>query len=201
MSLVIGVDEAGYGPNLGPLVITATVWEVPGDAREFDFWRSLRRVLSSKPPQAARKAVAVGGSGGTVVARRRARRLHVADSKQVYSPTRGLGPLETSVLSLLGCQAKCGTLAELWRHLCPHADGTDCTEPWFDGDGLSLSLPLEADHGDIAMFVERLRQQFAEVGIRLRCVASDIVLTGRFNALTETLGGKGAALSRSTLEL
>jgi hypothetical protein len=31
MALLIGMDEAGYGPNLGPLVISATAWEVPGD--------------------------------------------------------------------------------------------------------------------------------------------------------------------------
>ncbi|MDR0705154.1 MAG: hypothetical protein LBF88_09205 [Planctomycetaceae bacterium] len=29
--LIIGTDEAGYGPNLGPLVISATVWESPTD--------------------------------------------------------------------------------------------------------------------------------------------------------------------------
>ena len=35
MTLVIGTDEAGYGPNLGPLVIGATAWRVaagPGAA-------------------------------------------------------------------------------------------------------------------------------------------------------------------------
>ena len=31
---LIGTDEAGYGPNLGPLVISATVWQVSG-ARPF----------------------------------------------------------------------------------------------------------------------------------------------------------------------
>jgi hypothetical protein len=33
-TLVVGTDEAGYGPNLGPLVIGATAWEAaaaPGD--------------------------------------------------------------------------------------------------------------------------------------------------------------------------
>jgi ribonuclease HII len=30
---IIGTDEAGYGPNLGPLVVTATLWQMP----EFDF--------------------------------------------------------------------------------------------------------------------------------------------------------------------
>ena len=27
---VIGTDEAGFGPNLGPLVVSATVWQMPG---------------------------------------------------------------------------------------------------------------------------------------------------------------------------
>jgi len=33
-TLVVGTDEAGYGPNLGPLVIGATAWvaaAAPGD--------------------------------------------------------------------------------------------------------------------------------------------------------------------------
>lgn len=30
MRLVIGIDEAGYGPNLGPLVVAASVWTVEG---------------------------------------------------------------------------------------------------------------------------------------------------------------------------
>ena len=33
-TLVVGTDEAGYGPNLGPLVVGATAWEAaaaPGD--------------------------------------------------------------------------------------------------------------------------------------------------------------------------
>src|SRR5688572_24873115 len=112
MSLVIGVDEAGYGPNLGPLVITTTVWDVPGDPREFDFWRTLRRVLSNKPPRRARAAASANGGGATTATRRRARRLHVGDSKQVYSPAIGLGSLETSVLSLLGCHATLATLLD-----------------------------------------------------------------------------------------
>ena len=32
--LLIATDEAGYGPKLGPLVIVATAWSIPGDDLE-----------------------------------------------------------------------------------------------------------------------------------------------------------------------
>ena len=32
MTLVVGTDEAGYGPNLGPLVVAATAWEAAANA-------------------------------------------------------------------------------------------------------------------------------------------------------------------------
>ena len=34
MSWMIGVDEAGYGPNLGPLVVAASAWQVEPDSVE-----------------------------------------------------------------------------------------------------------------------------------------------------------------------
>jgi hypothetical protein len=204
MGLIIGVDEAGYGPNLGPLVITATVWEVPGDPHEFDFWRELRSVICNRAPRATQPG-AVSKDESTALAavavRRRAGRLHVADSKQVYSPARGLAPLETSVLSLLGLQAAHTTLGDLWRQLCTHPPSVDCCEPWFRQDGLALKLPYLADESEIAGFVGRVQRQFEKVGLRLRCVATDIVLTERFNGLTESLGNKASALSRTSLEL
>ena len=202
MGLVVGVDEAGYGPNLGPLVISATVWELPGDAAEFDLWQALRPVVSNRPERATKRALATSTAGRAVAVKRCAQRLHVADSKQVYSTGRGLGPLETSVLSLLGCHAAFSTLRDLWRHVHGSIPAEDCSEAWFGGEGLALPVPLVvADERQIAGHVDRLQQQFDEAGIGLRCIASDIVLTERFNSMTNSLGSKGATLSRTTLEL
>ena len=33
MSYLLGTDEAAYGPKLGPLVVSVTVWRVPDDGR------------------------------------------------------------------------------------------------------------------------------------------------------------------------
>src|ERR1700720_265191 len=49
MGFVIGMDEAGYGPNLGPLVLTATVWEVPGRwPKRTDFWQIFADIAERK---------------------------------------------------------------------------------------------------------------------------------------------------------
>ncbi len=41
MGYLIGTDEAGYGPNFGPMVVSATVWHVEGSPRSVDLYRRL----------------------------------------------------------------------------------------------------------------------------------------------------------------
>ena len=42
--LWVGIDEAGYGPNLGPLVMTAVVAAGPDDRRP-DLWGDLSATM------------------------------------------------------------------------------------------------------------------------------------------------------------
>lgn len=182
MGLVIGTDEAGYGPNLGPLVITATAWRVPGDPRTFDFWSALQEVVTNEAPR----------SSG---------RLHVADSKQVYSPSKGLRELERSLLTLLSLT---GAAPENFRALCQQVTGADVSElldvePWFvDADE---TLPVSCAAADLPGLASGLQSTCASAGIQLEAVQSDIVLTERFNRLASKYNSKGAALSRLTLGL
>jgi hypothetical protein len=76
----VGIDEAGYGPNLGPLVLTAVVAEGPGPAPP-DVWRDL--------------AATVCRAGGDPS------RLWVDDSKRLYRPADGLQRLEAASLAVL----------------------------------------------------------------------------------------------------
>ena len=47
--ILIGTDEAGYGPNLGPLTVAATAWHLPDDVEPLDLWEELQSVLTSAP--------------------------------------------------------------------------------------------------------------------------------------------------------
>ena len=49
MPYLIGTDEAGYGPNLGPLVISATAWQVPENVRAEDFYHLLENTVAPAP--------------------------------------------------------------------------------------------------------------------------------------------------------
>ena len=82
MAWIVGIDEAGYGPNLGPLVMTSVACRVPEELAGGDLWRVLRGAVRRHPSTDRR-------------------RLLIEDSKLVYSPTRGLGDLELGVLATL----------------------------------------------------------------------------------------------------
>ena len=55
---ILGTDEAGYGPNLGPLVISVSVWTAERDLDGTEMYKRLRPVVcqasnkknSSLPP-------------------------------------------------------------------------------------------------------------------------------------------------------
>jgi hypothetical protein len=181
MGIVIGMDEAGLGPNLGPLVITVTVWEVPGDPRDTDFWSAFEGFVTRDPPSSDSQ-------------------LQIADSKHVYSPTRGFDHLETGVLAACGLLGWIPTsFRDVTERVTCLTAGDLATEPWFADRDASLPSVVAAGH------VTRLASAWSErchaADMRLRAIRSDVVLTQRFNQLTRQLDNKAAALSRLSLQL
>lgn len=120
MPWVVGIDEAGYGPNLGPLVQAAVALKLPGTGG----WDSLARVVR----RAHERADA---------------RLLVDDSKKVYTKG-GLDALERGVWAIVGADPR--PLREfLWSGDEVPAWGAELlAEAWFDGDEV---LPLHIDPG------------------------------------------------------
>ncbi len=181
MAFVIGMDEAGYGPNLGPLVVTATVWEVPGRPRDFDFWTELHPVITQTAPKDDSQ-------------------LQVADSKVVYNPSRGIQNLERSVLAavrLLGHPLD--SFQDLCQLLTDSCRSFSDSEPWFANE--DLCLPQVADDSSLLHGAESWSRCCREKQVRLKSIQSDIVLTERFNRLTRQFDSKGAALSHISMRL
>ena len=120
----IGIDEAGYGPNLGPFVMTLVACQVPDDCGTADLWKLLKTAVRRADEPA---------DG----------RLIVADSKQVYSTARGWDELERTVLSVRAA----ATLELLLDQLAGDDLATLRQEAWFVGD---TALPTEATCDDQA---------------------------------------------------
>ncbi len=189
MGLLLGMDEAGYGPNLGPLVVTVTAWEVPGSPREYDLWAAMADVAQQAPTKEPLK-------------------LQVADSKQVYSPGKGLAALEKSVLSALRLLDRSPvTLVELSDELRAQCSESKSqisnlksqTPPWLvDRD---LSLPTEVDASLISDIATKWLGCCQRCGVTLKAIRSEIVQPECFNALTRFADNKALALSRISMEL
>lgn len=180
MGLLIGMDEAGYGPNLGPLVITATVWEVDGNPTQCDPWNLLSDVVTQSAADVPAK-------------------IHIADSKVVHQSSRGLDVLERSVLPLLGLvDVPVRNLRNLCARLDSNCDFDAGGEPWFQGDDLELPRNPACDPSPgTARFDAACRKS----GIRLRTIRSRVVQTREFNARVREYDSKGVALSRWSLAL
>lgn len=182
MPYLIGTDEAGYGPNLGPLVIAATVWHVADDLPPAELYQRLKKCVAARPVKDER-------------------RLAIADSKSLYTPGQGLAGLELGVLAalaLLGRQPAC------WRELWPAVlvEGLDTLHelaPWHvDFD---QPLPVEIESARLAKTSDRLAAGLACAGVRLVGVSATAMLPHTFNELVERYGSKGELLSLTTLKL
>jgi hypothetical protein len=216
MAILIGVDEAGYGPNYGPLAIAATAWRVAEERPEIKGQSSekSRRAGGFIPPAPTALAHSLHPAAidlykllKKIVARapqEGKRRIAIADSKQLYKPGLGLRQLERGVLAALMAttaeQANCvehvkallaATLADPRgrRHnLACHA-------------GDDLPLPLDALAAEICELAAMLRNGCAASGVTLLAIRAKLIYPAEFNELVDHHGTKGAALSHVTLEL
>ena len=69
MLYVIGTDEAGYGPHLGPLVISATLWQLDDPATRRRFVPPAAEGCDKRPGEGDRAARGDGGLEGPLQAR------------------------------------------------------------------------------------------------------------------------------------
>jgi ribonuclease HII len=180
MAWVVGIDEAGYGPNLGPFVMSAVACRTPDDLAGADLWHHLR-------PAVRRGCDPDDG------------RVVIDDSKVVYSTTRGLAGLERGVLGTLrGALGDAGDVSGLLASVCRDGRGAWRAEAWFAGTGL---LPSLVPSAELAEQARRFDEACAAAGVSGWVARSVVVCPAHFNGLLDAHGSKGAVLAHALARL
>ena len=180
MAVLVGIDEAGFGPILGPLVVSSGTFSLAEDCVEQDLWQVLHKSLAKT--------------------RRHLRgRLLVTDSKKAHSKSMGLKHLERTVLSSLGClDHDIQSLAQLLAVLCP-----DCLDrlrayPWYQH---LQEEALASDDPDKAIARSVLQQDMAQAGVKLLHLESRWLDVAYYNELVEIVRNKSNVLFTQTCVL
>ncbi len=167
--LVIGIDEAGYGPTLGPLVFGVTVFE-PRRSFGPDWWTELDRLVT--------RTAAPGDP-----------RIAVNDSKAVFEG-RQLGRLEHGVLSFFpgknDLPAK--TLEDLWEGSDPGA-----LPPWYRRSPAKEELPVEVSQEALDRSRRAVCTELKAAGLNLLQFSIVPLLETRLNASFQRTGNKAAS--------
>lgn len=192
-----GIDEAGYGPLFGPLVITRCVFvsRNPSDGGagirgSHDEVEKHWPLFDDEPPRlwealegAVCRNAADPGS-----------RLPVNDSKLLYRSRGGIGTLERSVLSFLAALGmRPGNLARLLELLAlDRASSTTEQVPWYRDHSGWPALPGWTTPGHVDRGAEALTAAFDGAGVRLAEIRCAVVMADRFNRMVRETGNKAS---------
>lgn len=181
MAVVAGIDEAGFGPILGPLVVSATVFQIPDQVAHHSLWDLLASAVSRKPVK-------------------RHPGLAIGDSKKLYSPSQGIACLERGVLgALMAVTPNQQSLRGLLASLCPAVLPEMDEYPWYRG--ADLPLPHGCDATDLRLRANGLRAAMASARVNLAGARSEVVLEGRYNRLVQASNNKASTLLDHTCRL
>jgi ribonuclease HII len=181
LAVLAGIDEAGYGPLLGPLVVTGVAFRVPDQQLDRCLWKTLRATCASRP-------------------HRTGRRLAVADSKTVYRSRDGLAQLERTVLVMLAAsEQKPATWRALLDKVAPGTSAHLDHVPWFSG--ADIPLPLTDTAGDVGTRANALKNDLRRAGCAFLGGFSEPLDVFAYNRMVTSTRNKAVVLLGLTLRV
>jgi hypothetical protein len=192
--VVAGIDEAGYGPLLGPLIVGCCAFEVEPESADGGpapapaggqpcpelepppcLWKRLRKHVSRNRTKNGKK-------------------LHVNDSKVVYAPAAGLKELERSILALLAASGEWpGDLHALLERTAPGAVQELGGYSWYEPPP-DEAFPIEQDALPVQLFAKALRADMDKCRTRMVHLAGRVVFERRLNEMFDATRNKSNAL-------
>ena len=187
MRLVLGVDEAGYGPNLGPLVIAVSAWAV--DSR--------LEVLDGLEPFAPEFKAASWTPRSAFVP--------FGDSKKIYQSGKGLAGLNFALRffeSIFeGKPPQKRPWFELGRLAQEDLSRVE-SHPWYrcinPAKGLGRANQVDGNSEASCRFA---REKLLKLGVRLIGFRLRVLDEAYFNECVDRLGNKSDVLGHISLEL
>ncbi len=175
MFVYAGIDEAGYGPLFGPLVIVRTVFMLDRYEPVLDppsLWRLLNSTVCKKPGD-------------------KNKRLAINDSKMLYTPAKSLEHIERGVLSFLstsGTNPK--NLADLLENLAYDLVSRQINHDWYHAPNGDPQVPLILSLSQLEKSKKRLHRAMRKKSVHLSDIKAAVVFEDRFNQFVRIKGSK-----------
>ena len=179
MYIYAGIDEAGYGPLFGPMVVGRAVLAIPkldAEATPPQLWQRLSKTVAKD----------LRSAKGRIV---------VNDSKKLKTAASGLKHLENGCLAFAGASGAdihdVGAWLDYVGETC-HRDA-DCPA-WYaaDEDHPWQTLPGARTPGEIAISRGMLASACDRIGIQVAELRAAVVLENKFNDMVAQTHSKAA---------